>query len=91
MLTRTSVSLAVVLYTGVWVSLAAGESPDGGVPTKSALKTDPEGWVDIMPQGDLDGWSRVPVPPKAKLGRAQWHVDTDRKLLICDGDGGHDM
>ncbi|MAD80890.1 MAG: DUF1080 domain-containing protein [Pirellulaceae bacterium] len=100
MLTRTSVSLAVVLYTGVWVSLAAGKSPDGskievvesaGVPTKSALKTDPEGWVDIMPQGDLDGWSRVPVPPKAKLGRAQWHVDADRKLLICDGDGGHDM
>ncbi len=73
------------------------EGPDGvkieGVEstTKSALKTDPNGWVDIMPRADLAGWSRVPVPPKGTLGRAQWHVDTDRNVLICDGDGGHDM
>ena len=76
------------------------EGPDGvkievvestGEPTKSALQGDPEGWVDIMPRADLEGWSRVPVPPKAKLGRAQWHVDADRNVLICDGDGGHDM
>jgi hypothetical protein len=33
----------------------------------------------------------VPVPPKGKLGREQWHVDAEGKLLICDGDGGHDM
>lgn len=100
MLTRTSVLLAVVLCTGIWASPAAGEGPDGvnievdesaGVPIRSALQSDPEGWVDIMPRGDLEGWSRVPVPPKGKLGRAQWHVDTDRKVLICDGDGGHDM
>jgi hypothetical protein len=44
-----------------------------------------------MPPTDLKGWSRVPVPPGGKLGRAQWHVDADRKVLICDGDGGHDM
>ena len=31
------------------------------------------------------------MPPKGKLGRAQWHVNTVRKVLICDGDGGHDM
>jgi len=61
------------------------------VPTKSALETSPQGWVDIMPQADLEGWSRVPVPPGGQLGRAQWHVDTDRNVLICDGDGGHDM
>ncbi len=76
------------------------EGPDGvkievvestSEPTKSALQIDPEGWIDIMPRADLEGWSRVPVPPTGKLGRAQWHVDTDRKVLICDGDGGHDM
>lgn len=59
--------------------------------TQSALATDPQGWVDIMPAADLGGWYRVPVPPGGKLGREQWQVDTDRKVLICDGDGGHDM
>ena len=44
-----------------------------------------------MPTADLKGWSRVPVPPTGKFGRDQWHVDTDAKVLICDGDGGHDM
>ena len=100
MLTRTSVLLAVVLCTGTWACPAACEDQDGvetevaestGMQTKSSLQTDPDGWVDIMPPVDLQGWSRVPVPPKGKLGRAQWHLDTDREVLICDGDGGHDM
>ncbi len=48
------------------------EGPDGvkievvestGVAAGSALKTEPKGWVDIMPRADLAGWSRVPVPP----------------------------
>lgn len=60
-------------------------------PTPSALETDPKGWVDLMPPADLKGWSRVPVPPKAPLGRPQWHVEEAGKVLVCDGDGGHDM
>lgn len=59
--------------------------------TKSKLETDPQGWVDLLPPDDLKGWYRVPVPPGGQLGRAQWHVDGEKKLLICDGDGGHDM
>ena len=59
--------------------------------TKSALETDSAGWVDILPAADLKGWYRVAVPPTGKLGRDQWHVDAERKVLICDGDGGHDM
>jgi hypothetical protein len=35
--------------------------------------------------------TRVPIPPTDKLGREQWHVDSERKVLVCDGDGGHDM
>lgn len=58
---------------------------------KSALETDGQGWMDILPPADLKGWYRVPVPPTGKLGREQWHVDAGKKLLICDGDGGHDM
>lgn len=58
---------------------------------KSQLEQDPEGWIDIMPPADLKGWYRVPVPPNAPLGREQWHVDAAGKVLVCDGDGGHDM
>jgi len=59
--------------------------------TASALETDPAGWVDIMPAADLKGWTRVPVPPGDPLGRPQWHVEEGGKVLVCDGDGGHDM
>ncbi len=62
-----------------------------GAETPSALEADPKGWVDILPSVDLKGWYRVAVPPTGKLGRQQWHAEPDRKLLICDGDGGHDM
>jgi len=59
--------------------------------TPSRLQSDSKGWEDILPDADLKGWYRVPVPPTGQLGRQQWHVDTDQKVLICDGDGGHDM
>jgi hypothetical protein len=67
--------------------IAAADSRE----VKSALETDSQGWQDIMPPADLKGWYRVPVPPGGKLGRDQWHVEADQKVLICDGDGGHDM
>jgi len=62
-----------------------------GAESPSALEADPQGWVDILPRAELKGWYRVAVPPTGKLGRQQWHVERDKKLLICDGDGGHDM
>jgi hypothetical protein len=62
-----------------------------GAESPSALEADPQGWVDILPQADLKGWYRVAVPPTDKLGRQQWRVEPDRKILVCDGDGGHDM
>jgi hypothetical protein len=60
-------------------------------PAPSALESDPSGWVDVMPSAELKGWSRVPVPPGAPLGRPQWHVEESGKVLTCDGGGGHDM
>lgn len=83
-----------VAVLGVLVIICFGSlrsHADEPAPTKSALETDSAGWIDIMPPSDLKGWSRVPVPPKGSLGRDQWHVDADGKVLICDGDGGHDM
>ena len=58
---------------------------------QSALQSDPAGWTDIQPAPELKGWTRVPIPPTNQLGRAQWHLDPTAHLLICDGDGGHDM
>ena len=58
-------------------------------PAKSALETDPGGWQDIMPPKYLKGWFCVPIPATAKIIRNQWHVENG--LLVCDGDGGHNM
>src|SRR3990167_3072492 len=62
-----------------------------GAESPSALEADPQGWVDILPRVELKGWYRVAVPPTGKLGRQQWHAEPDKKTLVCDGDGGHDM
>jgi hypothetical protein len=77
----------------VWVVLnvvAAGWLV-AGEPSKSAFEVNPKGWIDVMPPADLKGWSRVPVPPGAPLGKQQWHLEESGKVLVCDGDGGHDM
>ncbi len=80
------IALAILLA----FSASALQGADNTV-TKSALQSDPQGWQDLLPAADLSGWYRVPVPPHGKLGREQWHVDAARNVLICDGDGGHDM
>ncbi len=86
---RTAASLFTVAGA-VGMVLPRATAADPAV-SASALQTDPQGWADIMPPTNLSGWYRVPVPPGGKLGREQWHVDAAGKLLICDGDGGHDM
>lgn len=64
--------------------LLAADSP-------SALVAEASGWQDLMPAADLKGWTRLAIPPTNQLGRAQWHLDDSRQLLVCDGDGGHEM
>lgn len=81
---------ALVLLVALWACPSWAQNA-GAAPTPSALEADPQGWVDIMPAADLKGWYRVSVPPTGKLGRQQWHVEAQRQVLICDGDGGHDM
>jgi hypothetical protein len=89
---RFSRSFSVPLLAAAAIGSAALQLRAAEVAeSKSALDTDPQGWVDILPPADLKGWYRVPVPPTGKLGREQWHVDADKKVLLCDGDGGHDM
>jgi len=83
----TRVLPAALIMTASLLCIASA----GGAETPSKLETQPEGWVDILPPASLKGWYRVPVPPTGQLGREQWHVDVAKKVLICDGDGGHDM
>jgi hypothetical protein len=84
-------SIASVLAVTLSLSMVPGTKAADAPETRSALETDPQGWLDILPPADLKGWYRVPVPPTGKLGRDQWRVDTAQNILICDGDGGHDM
>lgn len=80
-----------ILVAGLLLSSLVRAVPTAAAEAPSALDSDPNGWADILPGPDLNGWYRVPVPPTGKLGRQQWHVDVEQKILICDGDGGHDM
>jgi len=80
----------LALLLAAFLTGSPARAVDGGE-VKSALEAQPDGWRDVLPGANLKGWYRVPVPPGGKLGREQWHVDADQKLLICDGDGGHDM
>lgn len=58
---------------------------------RSALETDASGWVDLMPDETLKGWTRVPIPPTPPQDpKLQWKVDKSAGLLICDGDGAHE-
>ena len=100
-LPRASISLPVIatgwqwrlaVFAAVCVFLFGAVVPDiraADETSKSSLEADPGGWVDIMPPPDLGGWVRVPIKAGGKLLRDQWHMENG--LLVCDGDGGHDM
>lgn len=79
------------LLAGVIVAIPSFAAPEAAPSGKSAMETDASGWTDLLPNADLKGWTRVPVPPGGPLGKQQWHVDKENKFLVCDGDGGHDM
>jgi hypothetical protein len=60
--------------------------------TKSALESDPAGWIDLLADKSLKGWKRVSIPPKSKLNsRNPWKVDAESGMLVCDGVGIHEM
>ena len=91
MFNNLSQPLQAIVATLIATASLVGVVSASGEETKSKLQSEPAGWADILPSADLKGWYRVPVPPTGKLGREQWHVDAEKKVLICDGDGGHDM
>lgn len=80
---RFGLIIGVLLFCCFWECRAAAE-------TSSALEADGTGWIDLQPTANLEGWTRLPIPSTNSLGRQQWHVDRSG-VLVCDGDGGHDM
>jgi hypothetical protein len=82
-------SLAALL-----AALGALPQAPAGAPkeTKSALETDPSGWLDLLGGKGLAEWKRVPIPPGSKLrARDPWSLDRETKHLVCDGVGVHEM
>jgi Domain of Unknown Function (DUF1080) len=60
---------------------------------KSALERDGDGWTDLLSQPgfELKGWTRAPLPARAKLSeQSQWSLDAATGHLICEGNGGHE-
>ena len=82
--------LSTALLTLLVPALLAGEQKAA----RSALETEPAGWLDLLTSTDLKDWKRVPIPPGGKLNKKNpWSVDVSsrQKVLVCDGVGVHEM
>jgi DNA relaxase NicK len=84
------------LFAVLMVSLAflvpwptrAGEVKE----TKSALESDPRGWVDLLTEKAWPQWKRVAIPPGGKLReKSPWRLDQATATLVCEGVGVHEM
>ena len=59
--------------------------------TNKAPASDASGWIDIMPDESLKGWTRVPIPPGKLLNPvSQWKLDMAHHTIVCEGDRGHE-
>ena len=76
---RRLLSCLILLGAGCWAQ------------TPSALESDPKGWTDIMPDASFKGWIRLPFLTTTPMNAvSQWKVDTANKVLLCEGDLGHE-
>lgn len=47
--------------------------------------------VNLFPANYQDAWTRVAIPPTHPVSQiAQWHIDPSKRVIICDGNGGHE-
>ena len=73
--------LSVVLILLVSTSALGQDVPSSGSP----------GWVDILPSASFANWTRVAIPPDKALDPvSQWSVDVPRRVVICEGNHGHE-
>ena len=65
--------------------------PSAGAMSNEASGSDTSGWIDIMPREAFKGWTRIPIPPDKALDPvSQWKLDEARRIIICEGDRGHE-
>ena len=58
---------------------------------QTASKSGNTGWVDIMPDESFSQWTRVAIPPEKALDPvSQWSVDVAQRVVICEGNHGHE-
>ncbi len=49
-------------------------------------------WMDLFPDSRFSRWTRIPIPPTAPLGAVQqWKVNPEERIVLCEGNGGHEM
>ncbi len=49
------------------------------------------GAQNLLPDASFTGWTRLAIPPDKPVdATTQWKVDPERKLLICEGNRGHE-
>ncbi len=71
---------------------AANPTAGDAKETKSALETEPTGWIDLLDVDNWQLWKRVPLPPGSKLRpNSPWTFHRDTHTLHCDGVGLHEM
>jgi Domain of Unknown Function (DUF1080) len=47
--------------------------------------------VNLFPENYADAWTRVAIPPDHPVSQiAQWHIDPSKRIIVCDGNGGHE-
>jgi hypothetical protein len=77
-----------------WVLLAVfvcSLSVPIGAQTDKAPVSNNSGWINILPDESFKGWTRVAIPPDKALDPvSQWKLDKARRLIICEGDRGHE-
>jgi hypothetical protein len=62
-----------------------------GARTHSALAPDTSGWLNIVPDESLTGWTRIAIPPgKPRDPVSQWKLDKANHFIVCEGDHGHE-
>ena len=72
--------------------LTAVFSQTAAVQTKSALESDPAGWVNLLADKSLKDWTRGGLPGVGQLRAGNvadpspWSLDASGRVLICEGD-----
>ncbi len=47
--------------------------------------------INFFPANEQDAWTRVAIPPDHPVSQiAQWHIDSAKRQIVCDGNGGHE-